>query len=161
MREIIRWPGAGAIAIDNFTAKPLYSNVEYVSWSNPAYWTNQIVNIIFIPSQAAKILRIRMLINTRTGTTSNACDFNFCIIDVNTGIVINQLPTTPAVLDPTNPVLFPLWTWQTVYQAAPVSSAPIVNTGEYFGIVFTGPAGSQSSSNDLRVTPLVEVLVDN
>ena len=71
--------------------------------------------------------------------------------------MINQLPTTPPTLDPSNVSLFPLLTWETVYQAIPASTAPIVNTNEYLGVVFTGVAGTNSTSNNLEVHPLFEV----
>ena len=74
-----------------------------------------------------------------------------------TGTVINQLPTTPPVLDPVNTSLFPLLTWQTVYQAVPASTAPIVNKNEYLGVVFTGVAGTNNKVNNLEIHPLFEV----
>jgi len=136
------------------------TNFVYQSWPQPNYFTTKIVNIIFMPAQAVKILSCRMMIDTRTGTTTNPCQFTLCIIDLNTGIIINQLPTAPPVLDPMNTSLFPLMIWKTVYQAIPASSAPIVNTGEYFGVVFTGVAGTQTTSNNLIVKPLIEVLAE-
>jgi hypothetical protein len=70
------------------------------------------------------------------------------------------LPTAPSALNPMNTSLFPLMAWQTVYQAIPTSSAPIVNTGEYLGVIFTGVAGTQTATNNLFVKPLIEVLVE-
>jgi len=129
----------------------------YVSWSNPPTFTSQIVNCILAPAVARRILAIRMLIVTRTGTTTNSCQFTLRIMDMATGTVINQLPTTPPVLDPVNTSLFPLLTWQTVYQAVPASTAPIVNKNEYLGVVFTGVAGTNNKVNNLEIHPLFEV----
>jgi hypothetical protein len=159
MQDIVRWPGAH-LQIDHNTAKFLDSSVMYQSWSLPPTFTTQIVNCIIMPAQAIKILSCRMMIYVRTGTTTNPCRFRLRVIDVDTGTMVSQLPTAPPMLNPMNTSLFPLMAWQTVYQAIPTSSAPIVNTGEYFGVVFTGVAGTQTAMNNLFVKPLLEVLVE-
>ena len=152
MHEVFRWPDL--VTCDHNTAKVNWASIMYTSWSQPMSFTSQIVNCILAPAVARRILAIRMMIVKRMGTTTNPCRFTLRIIDVDTGTMISQLPTTPSALDPMNLSLFPLLTWQTVYQAVPASSAPIVNTNEYLGVVFTGVAGTNSASNNLQVHPL-------
>jgi hypothetical protein len=158
MQQIIRWPPEPA-RIDHNTAKIDSSNYMYVSWSNPPWWTSQLVNNTFMPEQPVKILACRMLINVRTGTPAGRCEFQFKVIKFGTGVSSNTLVTSPAVLDATNTTLFPLLVWRTVFTSPP-ATAPTVDKTEYFGIVFTRPTGSQSATNNFECRPLVEVLTD-
>jgi hypothetical protein len=159
MQQIIRWPDSSALVIDHPTAKLVNSSYLFQSWSQPPWFTTQIVNCIFVPAQAVRVLSCRMMINTRTGSTTNLCQFTLRIIDTSTGNMLPQLPTSPLVLNPMDTLLFPLTVWQTVYQAIPASSAPVVNTGEYFGVVFTGVVAT-TTANNLQVKPLIEVLIE-
>jgi hypothetical protein len=158
MKQIIPFP-LDSLPILHNTGIVSKSSHHYGSWSQPPNMISQTINCIIMPAQSVKILSVRMVINVRTGTTSNSCRFNFCIIDADTGNIINTLPTTPSALDPMNLTLFPLMAWQTVYQAASESSAPVINTGEYLGIVYTGLAGTQNATNNLDLYPLVEVMI--
>ncbi len=158
MQQIIRWP-EGMPAVDHNTAKYQYSNVVYHSWTNPPWWSDRIVNLIFIPASQVRILSCRMLINTRIGVTHNPCTFNLAIFKTITGATVSGLTTTPPVLNAASATIFPLLTWREVF-LAPLATAPVVEKTEYFALVYTKTIGPQSTTNNFECRPLVEVLTD-
>jgi hypothetical protein len=154
---MVRWPNF--IQTDHVTRKIINTSIYYTSVFN-ANFPTQIVNCIVMPAQKRRIKTIDLMIVSRTGQTPNLCRFTFHVIAVDTGNIVRTIPTTPAALDPTNAAQFPLLKWQTVFRAKR-HRIPIVDRGQYLGIVFTGVGGAQNPGvNDLDLHPAVEVKLD-
>ncbi len=165
MREVIRYPES--IDCDFHTGRinqssRVYPGYALMSGSNPSNSIDRVVNPIVVPAQSRKILSVRLMLRGREGTTSNSLQFTFCVMDCNTGVIVTQLPTAPALLDPLDLNLFPDLIWQTVYQASSPGAAPVINVNEFLGVVFTGVAGVWAQgSNDFRVYALMEALLES